>query len=83
MEIREKATEAVKVAERILCIDDINTAAAAYDLATEDRKNCIEWAGYSYGAMIAYTAGYLAGARAQKRIEKRKAARRANAERLQ
>lgn len=83
MDCKEKAAEAVCISPYLLCADDINTAAAAYDLATEDSKNCRIWAGYSYGAMIAYTAGYIAGIRAERCKKKRKAARRANAERLQ
>lgn len=81
MDCKEKAAEAVSIAPHLLCAEDINTAAAVYDLAMEDRANCVKWAAYSYGAMLAYAAGYIAGVRAERRKRKEKAARRANAER--
>lgn len=67
MDCKEKAAEAVRLSPYLLNADGINTAAEAYELATEDAQKCRIWAGYSYGAMMAYTAGYIAGVRAQKR----------------
>lgn len=81
MDCKEKAAEAVRLSPYLLNADGINTAAEAYELATEDAQKCRIWAGYSYGAMMAYTAGYIAGIRAERRKRKEKTARCANAER--
>ena len=72
MDCKEKAAEAVRLSPYLLNADGINTAAEAYELATEDAQKCRIWAGYSYGAMMAYTAGYIAGIRAERRKRKEK-----------
>lgn len=85
MDVRESKEElaamALRVSPHLVYLDDVY--AADYIFAAGYRAENAEWWGRArFGAMMTYAAGYIAGIRAERR-KKRKAARRANAERLQ